>query len=82
MSTDTARVLVINLNERWADCVVCQEPSFDCGIPMYEDIILPNDWTGEWFGQPACPQCFRLQSLLNKPICFNEFRSIVEGATS
>ena len=28
------------------------------GLPMYEDLVLPNDWPGEWAGFPVCRPCF------------------------
>ena len=38
------------------------------GIPVYEDIVLPNSWTGEWFGAPACDECFAAQNRLTFPV--------------
>jgi hypothetical protein len=46
------------------------------GIPVYEDMILPNDWEGEWGGVPACELCFALQSSLAHPIPLNEFKQL------
>lgn len=68
-------VLIINMNEHPVECFVCGEsaPS-TLGIPIYEDIILHNDWDGEWFGQSACQRCFNLQNELNKPMGLDQFR--------
>jgi len=38
------------------------------GIPVYEDLVLPDDWEGEWFGADACAACARLQHQLTEPI--------------
>ncbi len=59
-------ILHINLNERYDECHICGDVAANCGIPMYEDMVLPNDWSGEWYGQPACQQCFELQETITK----------------
>jgi hypothetical protein len=46
----------------------------NCGIPHYEDFVLPNDWQGEWGGAPACRQCFEKQGRLTKPMLLSQFR--------
>ncbi len=71
--------LVINLNERWADCWVCGNPTLCAsgfGIPVYEDIVLPNSWDGEWFGQGACEPCFTKQGSLERPMSLDDFRNL------
>ncbi len=62
--------LIINMNEHpGVECRVCGDITTpDHGVPMYEDTLLPNDWPGEWFGQPACLRCFEIQSKLTKPM--------------
>ena len=63
------KITVINLNKHYYECSVCGESTTsEYGIPMYEDIVLPNNWSGEWFGQPACQRCFELQNKLTKPV--------------
>ncbi len=48
----------------FVDCVICgcdvQERTFgpNYGIPMYEGIPVPKDWTKEWGGFTACKNCF------------------------
>jgi hypothetical protein len=72
----TADALTIRMQSLPADCWVCGSPDatgLDCGIPIYEDLILPNDWQGEWGGAPACPQCFELQNRLTEPLTRKAF---------
>lgn len=69
-------MLVIDLNYRATECYICGEStSPEYGIPMYEDVVLPNDWTEEWFGQPACSLCFEAQNKLTKPVISSRLRS-------
>lgn len=66
-------MLIINLNKHYVDCYVCSKPTIPkYGIPMYEDIVLPNDWDGEWFGQTVCRRCFSIQEQLKKPVCMDK----------
>ena len=67
-------VLVIDLQDFWTECAICDErcPRRQ-GIPMYEDIVLPNDWTGEWYGRPACVRCYLVQLKLTKPMVAADF---------
>jgi hypothetical protein len=54
-------ITVIRLDEPTADCWVCgQETYLDFGLAVYEDEILPNNWSGEWFGATVCPRCYDL----------------------
>jgi hypothetical protein len=54
-------VTVIDLNGLDAECYVCdQDTSHEQGIAIYEDLIVPNDYTGEWGGVPACRRCYVL----------------------
>jgi hypothetical protein len=54
-------ITIIRLDEPTADCWVCGEETFlDYGLAVYEDLILPNDWPGEWFGATVCPRCYAL----------------------
>lgn len=69
------RILVVDLNARPSECGVCGVglpdvgyTSGGIGVPMYEDLVLPNDWEGEWFGTDACPRCYALQSAIDKPV--------------
>jgi len=67
-------VEVIELNYRYHICGACgdsAEPHL--GIPMYEDLVLPNSWDGEWFGQHVCQRCFDIQSLLIAPVSSDLF---------
>lgn len=66
---------MINLQYLEVQCFVCGDStSMTQSIPVYEDIVLPNDWSGEWFGQPACSQCFEAQNVITKPVCKNDLR--------
>ena len=54
-------ITVIQLDEPTTDCWVCgTETYLDQGLAAYEDEILPNDWTGEWFGVHVCHRCYEL----------------------
>lgn len=70
-----APVIVINMWEPCGDCVVCGEVSFRSGIPMYEDMVLHNDYEGEWGGQPACDRCREFQGLLTEPMELERFQA-------
>lgn len=66
--------IVVNLWQLGVvDCHLCDKPSLNKGIPVYEDYVLPNDWDGEWGGVPACDCCFDKQQKLVKPALFEEF---------
>lgn len=57
-------------------CWVCGgEADRTLGIPVYEDMVLPNDWPGEWFGVDACRGCFARQLSLSSPLLYTELRS-------
>ena len=73
-------VTVIDMGVPWADCCICGEPSLQMGIPVFEDLVLPNDYEGEWGGRPACPECFAAQSKLVEPMEFHKFRRLVREA--
>jgi hypothetical protein len=54
-------ISVIRLDEPTCDCWVCgQETYLDFGLAVYEDLILPNGWKGEWFGVTVCKRCYEL----------------------
>ena len=55
-----ADVLLIDLNERWAECWACgaDTPS-RWGLPIDSSAeLVPNDYQGDWGGVPACKSCF------------------------
>jgi hypothetical protein len=69
ITIDKPKIFIINLNEHHSECSICGDLTTPkCGIPMYEDMVLPDDWSGEWFGQPACRRCFELQNKLTQPV--------------
>lgn len=74
----TDRCLTIDLDYIVAECVICGDVSDRMGIPVYEDLVLPNDWPGEHGGAPACERCMKLQWTLTKPMTFFQFRKRVE----
>lgn len=52
-------VEVINLSARWTDCTVCgEETPAAWGLPVWNGLIVANDWPGEWGGVPACEACW------------------------
>ncbi len=66
--------MVIDMVDRYVDCIICGECTDNKqGIPTYEDLVVPNDWNGEWFGQPACQNCFEAQATVQHPITFDKF---------
>lgn len=73
-----SKILIINLDEHYVECFVCGRSTLPKhGIPTYEDIILPNDWPGEWFGRTTCERCFIVQEQIQKPIERCKFAQIV-----
>lgn len=83
MSTES---LIINLFPRETECIVCEAPLSDCrqGVPVYEDLLLPNEWTGDWGGFDACQRCFEIQGKLTEPTPLAEVRAklIAESSTA
>lgn len=63
-SSDVLAPTVLYLNQDWDECCICgcdvaiapRGPNY--GIPMYEGIPVPVEWTGEWGGFTACKMCF------------------------
>ena len=75
--------LQINLAPRETECIVCDAPLTDCrqGVPVYEDMLLPNDHEGDWAGFDACPPCFAFQNALTKPISLDRARKLTTENT-
>lgn len=69
-------ITIIDLWPIVAECAVCGADSHRSGIPMYEDLVLPNDWSGEWGGRPACERCRIAQEEITEPVTLAEFRAI------
>ena len=54
-------VYVINLWEPEAECFVCDTvTTLRQGIARYEDMIVPEDYEGEWGGAAVCKRCYYL----------------------
>lgn len=54
-----SRILVIDLWPVVCDCTICgAETSDKFGIAVYEDVIVPDNYEGEWGGAPVCARCF------------------------
>jgi hypothetical protein len=75
----TEDVLEIRMQKGPADCWVCggNASGWALGIPVYEGLVLPNNWSKEWGGVPACPPCFIAQERLAEPMEKSEFRKLV-----
>lgn len=75
VGTELVPVLVINMWPHESECFVCGAWLIDCrqGVPCYEDIVLPNDWSGEWFGHDACVGCYNIQQLITEPLTRHQF---------
>lgn len=68
-------VTIIDLWVITAECHVCCVPGQNLqGIPIYEGVVLHNDYEGEWGGVPACKDCYQRQQLLTSPVELSEFR--------
>lgn len=68
-------ILVINLQERVIECAVCgTDTGSNKGVPVYEDFVLPNSWSGEWFGADVCDLCFVAQNSLAHPVRMSDLR--------
>jgi hypothetical protein len=78
--TDYGTHIAIHLDHPETTCWVCGEDSTldNCGIPVYEDFVLPNDWQGEWGGVPSCRRCFEKQGKLSKPMLASDLRRAEE----
>ena len=60
-------IRVIELWPIFCDCHLCDQATLDSqGIAVYEDLILPDDYTGEWFGAPVCLKCWAKVDRLQK----------------
>jgi len=67
------------IQEGAADCWACggDANGWNLGIPVYEGMVLPNDWEGEWGGAPACRACFIAQGRLTAAMAQSDFREMV-----
>ena len=79
-------VKVIDLWPVETDCWACGKHLIgnEFSIPIYEDLVLPNSWQGEWGGVEACPSCFDLQQTLTVPMtvkAFLERKTCKQGST-
>lgn len=71
----TVDFTVIRLDPRESNCIICNVYIRDChkGVPMYEGMILHNDYEGEWAGFDACDECYLLQCSLTAPVSRTQF---------
>lgn len=54
-----AEMVVINMQEPWTECTVCGADTLEgWGLPIWNGLIVANDWPGEWGGVPACESCW------------------------
>jgi len=63
-------VLVISLWPIESNCGACGVRLVNAkhGIPVYEDLVLPNNWGGNWGGNDACLACYEVQQTLVAPV--------------
>lgn len=62
-------------------CCVCgDEVVVECGLAMYEDLIVPEDWPGEWGGFTACRQCYGRFTGIKVPLSVHEARKMLPQA--
>jgi hypothetical protein len=78
VTESAVRYLVIDIEFSREPCWACRMRESDplMGIPVYEDLVLPNDWPGEWGGVPACPECFNKQNALGEAVALSEFNRL------
>lgn len=71
---ESDEVLLIQMRDFSTECWVCGEAcTHDYGIPVWEDLVLPNDHRGEWGGVSACRECYDQQQKLLQPMNQIEF---------
>ncbi len=77
----SAATVYVRLDTPSGECQICGEhlPHIGQGVPMHEDLVLPNDWSGEWAGFDACLPCFEAQATLTAPMPVWDFREQLRG---
>lgn len=69
-----SKVLVIDLSAPDGGCIVCGaylgRPHY--AVPMYEGLVLPNEWPEEGAGYDACERCYQAQGKLSEPVTPDE----------
>ena len=72
-------VRVIRLDAPELECRICECPvtagAGGFSIPMYEDLVVPNDWKEEWGGFPACAACYEAQLDMRYPMTVEQFKA-------
>lgn len=76
LAKETCDLIIIDLWSPLVDCHICNEPAHKKGIPIYEGLVLPDNWDGEWGGVPACDACFEKQQRLSGPVTFHQFKEM------
>lgn len=78
--TELPGIMIIDIAHPEGVCWVCGKPILiEQGIAIYEDLILPNNWEGEWGGVHTCKECYDLQQTITKPISLADFLSLKRG---
>lgn len=58
-SAGPVEYLQINMQDHWTECTVCgADTPAEWGLPVWNGMIVANDWPGEWGGVPACESCW------------------------
>lgn len=80
--SDPLGFLEIRLYPRETECICCGDLLVDCrqGVPMYEGMVLPNDWEGEWYGFDSCSDCFEAQGRLTRPVYAGDLAAVAKNA--
>jgi hypothetical protein len=84
-SRPPAKILLLELWPARTNCVICgTECGLEYGLAVYEDLIVPDDYRGEWGGAPACRRCFDLAAEIQKqrPGQFVSFSEVKREAES
>lgn len=78
MSEETPRITVIDLSPHFDKCCVCdEEVQMQYGLAMYEDLLVPDDWPGEWGGFTACKRCYDTFTGIKEPITIQLARAAI-----
>jgi len=77
---NTDRITVIELWPATDNCCVCdEEVLMRYGLAMYEDLLVPDGWQGEWGGFTACRRCYDTFTGIKEAISIHVARQAIAG---
>lgn len=74
--------LIIDLQSRHVECCVCDtHDEHHWALATYEDVILPDDYEGEWMGNACCRRCYAawLAGIIQPHMTFAQAHEAVKG---